>query len=131
LGSSPVGFKRFGCKHAGVTGRLFVCCRLVRCARFSLPLMALRPACAQPAGAAPGTNIAVSVCHGAPASLSPSPRAWPAALGAVDMPIDCASTFLRLRIQARGTVSALGQSLQKTAKAGTSPAIAQQQKYDL
>jgi hypothetical protein len=47
------------------------------------------------------------------------------------MPIDCASTFLRLRIQARGTVSALGQSLQKTAKAGTSPAIAQQQKYDL
>jgi hypothetical protein len=46
---------------------------------------------------APGTNIAASVCHGAPASLSPSPRAWPAALGAVDMPIDCASTFLRLR----------------------------------
>jgi hypothetical protein len=39
--------------------------------------------------------------------------------------------FFAAAIQARGTVSALGQSLQKTAKAGHSPAIAQQQKYDL
>jgi hypothetical protein len=86
-----------------------------------------------PAPAAPGTNIAVSVCHGAPANLSPSPRAWPAALGAVDMPIDCASTFLGLRIQAQRTrCKGLQKTdLQKTAKAGQSPAIAQQLKYDL
>jgi hypothetical protein len=32
------------------------------------------------------------------------------------MPIDCASTFLQLRIQARGTVSGLGQGLAKNGK---------------
>ncbi len=73
----------------------------------------------------------------------PLPRAWPAALGAVDMPIDCASTFLRLRKSAAAHgfkglyLKALHskaphfnacKSTAKTAMAGTSPAIAKRQK---
>jgi hypothetical protein len=46
------------------------------------------------------TNSMVAICQGGPASLSPSPRAWPVVLGAADMPIGCALTFSALR---RGT----------------------------
>src|SRR5579862_6267266 len=45
----------------------------------------------------PGTNIAVMLCCDGPAILSPSPRAWPAVLGAADMPIGCALKFCPAR----------------------------------
>jgi hypothetical protein len=42
---------------------------------------------------APGTNLTVTVCHGGRPLFTPSPRAWPAMLGAADMPIGCALIF--------------------------------------
>jgi hypothetical protein len=41
-----------------------------------------------------GTNSAVAIYRGDRPSFPPSPRAWPVILGAADMPIGCALTFL-------------------------------------
>jgi hypothetical protein len=38
--------------------------------------------------------MVVTLCRVGPAILSPSPRAWPAVLGAADMPIGCALQFV-------------------------------------
>src|SRR5580692_4813930 len=75
---------------------------------------------AAPPPAVPGTNIAVGVCHGAPASLSPSPRAWPAELGAADMPIGCALAFSslvnRVALTHGAKPSSLGRPPQKNGR---------------
>jgi hypothetical protein len=58
-------------------------------------MRALGAAVAIPRRKLSGTNGMVGICHDVPASLSPSPRAWPAALGAADMPIGCALPFFQ------------------------------------